>query len=87
MFYVYMLWTFYARFADPYHGYGTKAEWINNIKKLQRLEEGLQANMRLVPQEQHSKCTKLENAVSWWNTRILILKIHIHPRQIVSSTV
>ena len=23
MFYVYMLWTFYVRFAYPYHGYGT----------------------------------------------------------------
>ena len=25
MFHVYMLWTFYARFAYPYHGYGTSA--------------------------------------------------------------
>ena len=25
MFYVYMLWTFYVRFAYPYHGYVTKA--------------------------------------------------------------
>ena len=24
MFYVYMLWTFYVRFAYPYHGYGTQ---------------------------------------------------------------
>ena len=26
MFYVYMLWTFYVRFAYPYHGYGTLIE-------------------------------------------------------------
>ena len=57
------------------------AEWISNItRELEGLKEGPKTNTHRLTQNNTKKNIKLENARPWWNTWVLVQKIHIHSR-------
>ena len=59
-----------------------KAEWINNMRELEGLEEGPKAeNTHRTTQKDTKKDIKQENARPWWNTWILVQEIHLHSQK------
>ena len=62
--------------------YNEKAEWINNItRELERLEEGMKAEIHTYLLKTLLKTGKLKNARPWWNTWFLVQEIHLHTWQ------